>query len=93
MSDNQPSGHQEDPLTDSAAADCETSTVPDTKEQEETDADKSENIKPEQQETEGQEGGESDGEEGKGVKRKREETHREEEVGQSTEKKKVSIHG
>ncbi|XP_038586087.1 proline-, glutamic acid- and leucine-rich protein 1 isoform X2 [Micropterus salmoides] len=89
VSDNQPSGHQEDPLTDSAAADCETSTVPDTKEQEETDADKSENIKPEQQETEGQEGGESDGEEGKGVKRKREETHREEEVGQSTEKKKL----
>lgn len=94
MSDNPPSSHQEEQLAavpdgDMGVADPETSTGPNTKDQEETDAEKRETIKAEQQETEEGGGEESDGEEGKGVKRKREEVHREDEAGQSTEKKRV----
>lgn len=95
MSDNPPSSHQEEQLAavpdgDVGVAHPETSTDPNTKDQEETDAEKRETIKAEQQETEEEGGGEeSDGEESKGVKRKREEMHREDEAGQSTEKKRV----
>lgn len=91
MVDNRPSSHQEEqlaaPETDVAVADPETSTDLSTKEQEETGAEKRETIKEEQQETEGGGGGE----EGKGVKRKREETHMEDESRPSTEKKKVTM--
>ncbi|XP_073331405.1 proline-, glutamic acid- and leucine-rich protein 1 [Pagrus major] len=93
MSDDQPSSQQEEQLVavkegDIAAADSETSRDVNTKDQEETDPETREKIKAEQ-ETEGGGGRDSDGEEGKGVKRKREEVHREEEAGQSTEKKKL----
>lgn len=94
-SDNQPSCHQEGQLAavqgDVTAADPETLTDQKTKEEEETDAEQRDKIKAEQQETEEGQGRVSDEEEGKGVKRKREEVHREEEAGQSTEKKKVKI--
>lgn len=94
MSDNPPSSHQEEQLAavpdgDVGVEDPETSTDPNTKDQEETDAEKRETMKAEQQETEEGGGEESDGEESKGVKRKREEMHREDEAGQSTEKKRV----
>ncbi|KAE8278795.1 Proline-, glutamic acid- and leucine-rich protein 1 [Larimichthys crocea] len=92
-SDNQPSCHQEGQLAavqgDVTAADPETLTDQKTKEEEETDAEQRDKIKAEQQETEEGQGRVSDEEEGKGVKRKREEVHREEEAGQSTEKKKL----
>lgn len=95
MSDDQPSSQQEEQLAavqegDVAAADSETSRDANMKEQEETDPETREQVQAEQ-DAEGGEGGgrESDGEEGKGVKRKREEAYREEEAGQSTEKKKV----
>ncbi|XP_051285548.1 proline-, glutamic acid- and leucine-rich protein 1 [Dicentrarchus labrax] len=94
VSETQPPTHQEEQLAavqegEIAVADPETCTGQNTKQQEETDAEKGEKIQPKQQQTEG--GGESDGEEGKGVKRKREEVQRqeEEEAGQSTEKKKL----
>nr|XP_046236602.1 proline-, glutamic acid- and leucine-rich protein 1 [Scatophagus argus] len=94
VSDHLPSGHwEEEPTTvqkgDVAAADPETSTDQSTKHQEETDTEQMETIKAEEQETEDVGGRESNGEDGKGVKRKREETHKEEEAGQSTEKKKL----
>uniref|UniRef100_A0A8D0A9T3 Proline, glutamate and leucine rich protein 1 n=1 Tax=Sander lucioperca TaxID=283035 RepID=A0A8D0A9T3_SANLU len=75
-SDTQPPSQQEEPL-----AAVEDGDPP------ETDAEQREEVKAEQQETEGVEMGESDGEEGKGVKRKREEPQ--EEAGRSTEKKKL----
>lgn len=94
MNDNQPSSHQEEQLAaiqegDSASsADPETSTGLNTEEQVETDAEKRDKTEAEQQETQGGVG-DSDGEEGKGVKRKREEVHREDEAGQTPEKKKL----
>ncbi|XP_035495210.2 proline-, glutamic acid- and leucine-rich protein 1 [Scophthalmus maximus] len=91
-SDDQPCGHREEQPAaregDSAAAEPETSAALNTREKEETD-EKRDMTETEQQETEGGGGGESDGEEGKGVKRKRDEVHREEEAGQGTEKKKL----
>lgn len=57
----------------------------------ETDTESREAMEAEQQEAERGGGGESDGEEGKGMKRKREELHTDEEAGQSSEKKKVQI--
>ncbi|XP_062300262.1 proline-, glutamic acid- and leucine-rich protein 1 [Scomber scombrus] len=93
VSEKQPSSHPEEQLAatqdgDSAAADPETSTCLNTEEQEDTDAEKRDKTQAEQQETQ-EGGGESDGEEGKGVKRKREEAHREDEMGQTPEKKKL----
>ncbi|KAM7365938.1 hypothetical protein PAMP_015415 [Pampus punctatissimus] len=93
VSDAQPSSHQEEQLAaiqedESAAADPEASAHLNTKEKEETDDEKRDKTESEQQETQGG-GGESDGEEGKGVKRKREEAHREDEAGQTPEKKKL----
>ncbi|XP_042256468.1 proline-, glutamic acid- and leucine-rich protein 1 [Thunnus maccoyii] len=94
VNDNQPSSHQEEQLAaiqegDSASsADPETSTGLNTEEQVETDAEKRDKTEAEQQETQGGVG-DSDGEEGKGVKRKREEVHREDEAGQTPEKKKL----
>lgn len=92
MSDNQPSSHQEEQRAaiqegDSASVDPESSAGLNT--EEETDAEKRDKTEAEEQETQG---AESDGEEGKGVKRKREEVHREDEVGQTSEKKKVKTH-
>ncbi|AWO95804.1 putative proline- glutamic acid- and leucine-rich protein 1-like [Scophthalmus maximus] len=91
-SDDQPCGHREEQPAaregDSAAAEPETSAALNTREKEETD-EKRDMTETEQQETEGGGGGESDGEEGKGVKRKRDEVHREEEAGQGSEKKKL----
>lgn len=94
MSDNPPCCHEEDQLAavpdgDTGVANLETSTGPNTKDQEETEVEKRETIKEEQPETEGG-GGVSDGEESKGVKRKRDKTQREDETGQSTEKKRVT---
>ncbi|XP_039996997.1 proline-, glutamic acid- and leucine-rich protein 1 [Xiphias gladius] len=91
--DNHPCSHQEEQLAaaqeaDSAAADPETSTGLNTKAQEERNAEKNEKVEAEHKETEGGGGGESDGEAEKGVKRKRDEVHMDEE-GQSTEKKKM----
>lgn len=75
-----------------STTDAETSTGPNGKEQEETDAEKRDTREAEQQEEDGRGAEEAeeetDGEEGKGIKRKREEEQREEE-GQITEKKKV----
>lgn len=97
MNDNQLPSHQEeqpeaDQQGDSATADPEprSETGLNTK-QEEPGTEKRDNVEEEQQETEEGGGGVSDGEEGKGVKRKREEVLKEEEVGQSTEKKKVKM--
>lgn len=93
VSEKQASSHPEEQLVatqdgDSAAADPQTSTCLNTEEQEDTDAEKRDKTEAEQQETQ-EGGGGSDGEEGKGVKRKREEAHREDEMGQTPEKKKV----
>ena len=97
VSDNQTCSRQEEQLAatqegDSAPSDPATSTGLNTREQEETNAEKRDEVETEQQETEGGGGGECD-DEGKGVKRKREEGHMEEEAGQSTEKKKVKMNG
>ncbi|XP_035771925.1 proline-, glutamic acid- and leucine-rich protein 1 [Neolamprologus brichardi] len=62
---------------------------PDVTEKQEEDTEKSSEKEAEQPETGAGGGQESDGEEGKGVKRKREEGHGKEEVGQSPEKKKM----
>lgn len=92
MSDNPSCSHEKDQLAvpdgHTGVANLETSTGPNTKDQDETDVEKREAIKEEQPETEGR-GGESDGEESKGVKRKRDKIQREDEAGQSTEKKRV----
>ncbi|KAK5848667.1 hypothetical protein PBY51_006261 [Eleginops maclovinus] len=88
VSDSLPSNRQEEQPEeerDSAPAEPATSTGPNTKQPEETDAEKRDRVQAEQSEAGG---GESD-EEGKGVKRKREETNREEEAGRGTEKKKM----
>lgn len=91
MSDNPPYSQEEDQLAavpdgDTGVANLETSTGPNTKDQEETEVEKRETIEEEQPETEGG-GGESDGDENKGVKRKRDKMQ--DEAGQSTEKKRV----
>lgn len=95
MSDNQPSSSQEEQLTavqegDEAVSDPKISADQNAKEpEEETDAEKKDKIKAEQLETEGGASRESDEDEGKGVKRKREEAHREDEARHSNGKKKV----
>lgn len=93
VSDDPPCSHQDDQVEDVpegavGVAYPNASTDLSTKDQEETDTKKNGTVKAKEQDTEG-DGGEYDGEEGKGVKRKREDMQREEEVGQSTEKKKV----
>ncbi|XP_035004675.1 proline-, glutamic acid- and leucine-rich protein 1 [Hippoglossus stenolepis] len=95
VSDNQPCSHQEEqPASaeegETAAAEPETATALNTKEQEETNENRDNKVETELQETKGgRGGGESDGEEVKGLKRKREDVHRAEEAGHSTEKKKL----
>lgn len=95
VSDNQPSSCQEEQLTavqegDEAVSDPKISADQNAKEpEEETDAEKKDKIKAEQLETEGGASRESDEDEGKGVKRKREEAHREDEARHSNGKKKL----
>ncbi|XP_039465175.1 proline-, glutamic acid- and leucine-rich protein 1 isoform X2 [Oreochromis aureus] len=95
VSDNQlPSCEDEQPEAvqagdSTAVADSENSTEQNVTEQQEADTEKSSEKEAEQPETGGGGAQESNGEEGKGVKRKREEGHGKEEVGQSPEKKKM----
>ncbi|XP_029382531.1 proline-, glutamic acid- and leucine-rich protein 1 [Echeneis naucrates] len=96
VSENQQCIHQEQlqPSTtqkeDKAAADAETFACPNPKDQVVTSSLKRHEEEVKLQDTEGSEGeGEGEGEEGKGVKRKRDDVHREEEAGQGIEKKKM----
>lgn len=90
-----PAHHEEqpsaDPDGDTGSAVPGTSTEPSTEEQEEQGTKEGELLKTEQQpKNEGADnGGGSDGEDSKGLKRKREEVHGEEDAGKSTDKKKV----
>ncbi|XP_026185875.1 proline-, glutamic acid- and leucine-rich protein 1 isoform X2 [Mastacembelus armatus] len=92
MSSFQPPSHQEEQLVaaqgDSEAGDDPEKSSLNTKEREDVDVEKRDEMKEEPKETEGGGRGESDGEEGRRMKRKREEVHRDEDVRESTEKKK-----
>lgn len=97
MSDNQLPSCEDEQLEavqagdSTAVADSENATEPNVTEKQEEDTEKSSEKEAEQPETGAGGGQESNGEEGKGVKRKREEGHGKEEVGQSPEKKKVLL--